>query len=79
MKIRTGGRAVDKSIFTIHMFWTEGFVNVLKFSRHCKKPIDLFQDYMILIPQAYYEATILQNTVYRPCLTPDDKGPYVIS
>ena len=40
---------------------------------------DLFQDYMILIPQAYYEATILQNTVYRPCLTPDDKGPYVIS
>ncbi|XP_052778102.1 laminin subunit alpha-like [Mya arenaria] len=35
----------------------------------------IFLDYMILIPQAYYEATILQNTVFRPCLTPNDEGP----
>ncbi|KAH3831938.1 hypothetical protein DPMN_105211 [Dreissena polymorpha] len=35
----------------------------------------VFLDYMILIPQAYYEATILQNIVYRPCLVPDDEGP----
>jgi hypothetical protein len=32
---------------------------------------------MILIPQAYFEATVLQNSVYRPCLVPDDEGPYV--
>jgi len=30
---------------------------------------------MFLIPQAYYEATVLQNTVYRPCLLPYDDGP----
>jgi hypothetical protein len=30
---------------------------------------------MVLIPQAYYEATVLQQEVTRPCSVPNDDGP----
>ncbi|XP_053393780.1 laminin subunit alpha-like isoform X2 [Mercenaria mercenaria] len=52
-------------------------LNPGKWSVGIKTDESVFLDYMILIPQAYYEATVLQNTVYRPCLTPDDAGPCI--
>lgn len=33
------------------------------------------QDYMVLVPDAYYEATVLQEKVTRPCKIPGDQGP----
>ncbi|KAK3091660.1 hypothetical protein FSP39_021617 [Pinctada imbricata] len=35
-------------------------------------------DYMVLVPQAYYEATVLQQTVTRPCTVPNDPGPCIL-
>ncbi|XP_021350179.1 laminin subunit alpha-like isoform X1 [Mizuhopecten yessoensis] len=40
-----------------------------------KSPDLLLLDYMVLVPQAYYEATVLQQPVTRPCTIPDDDGP----
>ena len=29
--------------------------------------LTVLQDYVVLLPQAYYEATILQDRVQQPC------------
>ena len=31
---------------------------------------DPFQDYVVLLPQDYYEASILQKEVHQPCVVP---------
>lgn len=40
-------------------------------------PDILLLDYMVLVPDAYYEATVLQEKVTRPCKIPGDQGPCV--
>lgn len=35
------------------------------------------QDYFVLIPQDYYEASVLQQRVTSPCELPGDPGPWV--
>ena len=39
-----------------------------------KTPETLYVDYLVLLPQAYYEATILQESVNTPCQVPEDDG-----
>ncbi|XP_022314761.2 laminin subunit alpha-like [Crassostrea virginica] len=41
-------------------------------------PDILLLDYMVLVPDAYYEATVLQEKVTRPCRIPGDQGPCVL-
>ncbi|XP_061192514.1 laminin subunit alpha-like [Saccostrea echinata] len=41
-------------------------------------PDILLLDYMVLVPDAYYEATVLQEKVTRPCSIPGDQGPCVV-
>ena len=36
------------------------------------------QDYMVLMPEAYYAATILQQRIYQPCTVPPTANMYVI-
>ncbi|XP_052834285.1 laminin subunit alpha-3-like [Octopus bimaculoides] len=38
--------------------------------KKCKKP-----DYLVLVPQHYYEATVLQDRITRQCSVINDKGP----
>ncbi|XP_063440155.1 laminin-like protein epi-1 isoform X2 [Mytilus trossulus] len=43
-----------------------------------KSSENVMLDYMVLIPQAYYEATVLSEDVTRPCTIPNDGGPCVL-
>ncbi len=36
--------------------------------------VALFQDYLVLLPQDYYEATILQQKVNKACTVPGSAG-----
>ncbi|XP_076440495.1 laminin subunit alpha-like [Babylonia areolata] len=40
-----------------------------------KVPNIAFLDYFVLIPQDFYEATVLQQHVTTPCAVPGDEGP----
>jgi len=35
-----------------------------------------WQDYMVLMPEAYYAATILQQKIYKPCTVPPTASMY---
>ncbi|KAL3869382.1 hypothetical protein ACJMK2_042067 [Sinanodonta woodiana] len=52
-------------------------LNPGRWSVSLKADNSIFLDYMVLIPQSYYEATILQQQVSRPCVSPNDQGPCV--
>ncbi|GFO21134.1 laminin subunit alpha-3 [Plakobranchus ocellatus] len=40
-------------------------------------PSDVFLDYFVLIPQSFYEASLLQDPITDPCLAVDDPGPCI--
>ncbi|XP_071119471.1 laminin subunit alpha-like [Haliotis cracherodii] len=40
-----------------------------------KVPDSVFLDYFVLIPQGYYEASVLQKRIIQPCTVPGDQGP----
>ncbi|XP_041356694.1 laminin subunit alpha-like [Gigantopelta aegis] len=40
-----------------------------------KVPEAVFLDYFVLIPQGYFEASVLQEKIIHPCAMPGDQGP----
>ncbi|XP_029655372.1 laminin subunit alpha [Octopus sinensis] len=50
--------------------WT---ISIKVSSEHLNE--DLFLDYLVLVPQHYYEATVLQDRITRQCSVINDKGP----
>ncbi|CAH1775060.1 unnamed protein product, partial [Owenia fusiformis] len=50
-------------------------LNPGRWSISVKTAENVLLDYLVLLPQAYYEATILQEFVSQPCVVPDNGQP----
>ncbi|GAB1601049.1 laminin subunit alpha-like [Argonauta hians] len=50
-------------------------LNPGKWTLSFKADDEILLDYFVIIPQQYYEPTVLQHEVSRQCMTPGDDGP----